>query len=83
MDRSKPVWPQPYTKTHSQLRNAESGRDSLPQERTHGLVVQYQTVSPESTHRSNITQSRLYLGIFIYTPTYMHVTATNEKKVMN
>lgn len=35
-----------------------NGRNSLPQERTHQLVVQYQMVSTENIHASNNSQEK-------------------------
>jgi len=43
------MWPQSYTENNKQLKDADRGRNSLSQERTHHLVIQYQTVSPENT----------------------------------
>jgi hypothetical protein len=34
-----PIGPQPYTKSYKQLRNVESGRNGLPQERAHPWVI--------------------------------------------
>ena len=42
--------PQPSTKNYQQLRNAESGKNSLPQGRTQQLVIQYQMVNPENVY---------------------------------
>lgn len=40
---------QPYTKNYSQLRKAESQRNSQPHGRAQQLVTQYLMVSPEKT----------------------------------
>ena len=49
--------PQPYTKHYRQLRNAESGKNSLPQGGAHQWIIQYQLMSHESIDSSNITQA--------------------------
>lgn len=42
VDEEKPIRPQLYSKNYRQPMNAESGRKSLPQGRTHQLDIQYQ-----------------------------------------
>ena len=43
-------------KDYRQLRNAESGRNSLPKEELAPLLSQYQTASPENIDASNVIQ---------------------------
>lgn len=43
--------PQPYRKNYEKLK---VGGNSLPQGRVHQLVIQFQMVSPENTHTTNI-----------------------------
>lgn len=47
MAEGKAVSPQPYTRNYKQLRNAEIGRNCLPQGRTHRLVIECQRANPE------------------------------------
>lgn len=56
----KPNRSQPYTENYRQLRNPESGRNSVPQERAHPLALQYQTVSPDN--KSDVTVWVGYTG---------------------
>ena len=57
---SMPKWMERRPWSHSlykelkTLRNAESGRNSLPQGRAHQLVIQDQEVHPKDIHSSNI-----------------------------
>ena len=64
--------------------NAESGRNNLPQEGAHQLVVQYQTVNPENIQTNDTILMhqdifRIYMNIHIN----MHVTTINEKEIVN
>lgn len=56
VDRRKSMKPQPYTEKYRQLRNAEMGRNSLPQLRKQQLVTPYQIVNPKNIHTNNITR---------------------------
>lgn len=56
VDEGKPRRFQPYMKNNRQLKNMGNGRNSHPQGITCELVNQYQTISPENIHRSNIIQ---------------------------
>lgn len=48
----------------------------LPQGRTHQLVIQYQMITPENIHISNVTQmEQLYLGMYVY----MHISMDGGK----
>lgn len=49
VDRRKSMKAQPYTEKYRLLRNAERGRNSLPQLRKQQLVTRYQIVNPENT----------------------------------
>lgn len=46
-----------------QLRNANSGRNGLPQGKTHELMIQYQKVNPEYIHADNIRTDK---AVFLY-----------------
>ena len=73
VDRWKTTQPQPYTKNYRQLRNVESGRHSLPEERAHQLVIQYQMVSPANMHRwVNIIQAEWVIISNIHSQTHTH-----------
>lgn len=82
--------PQSYTKTSRQQRNVENGRKSS-QGRAHQLALQYQMVSPESTHTSSVMQMEqvvsIYLKIHTHTEMYTHTHTYNpiikEKGIMN
>lgn len=65
--------PQHYMKNSRQLRNVESGRHGLPQERP--LVTQYQMVIQENMHTSSLmhTEQVLFGDIPIHTQTFRHV----------
>lgn len=81
VDRSKPMWPQPYTKNCSQLRNAKSGPGSPPPPgRTHELVVQYRVVSPENTHPGNNTQTERVIVRRICTYTCIYACSNNNEE---
>lgn len=69
------------TKNYKQLRNTKSGRDSLPKERTHQLVIQCQIVMPENMYMQIMLYrlSKLYLCIH----THMYATAVNKEKTTN
>lgn len=73
--------PQPYTLQATK----EFGREGdmyLPQGREHQLLIQYQTVSPENIHRSNIIQNKQV--VFVYTEIYItHVMVINELGAIN
>lgn len=59
--------PQPYTKSYSQLRNAESRRNIL------ALGKMHQLLSPENTHASNITQTEeVYICMYLVTYIDIH-----------
>ena len=74
MYEESPRCPQADTVNYSPLRNAESGRNSLPQ-RVPQLVIQYQMVSPENIHTNDFIQVVfMHLGIYTYTYTYMLIT---------
>lgn len=75
VDKGKPRRLQPYMENNRQLKTMGSGGDSHPQGRTCHLDNQYQTVSPENIHRSNIIQTdhNMYIN--------MHITTSNVKKV--
>ena len=64
VEEEVPMRLQPYTKNYRPLRDAESGRNSLPQGRAHQLVIQYQMVSLENRHTHNIIQAEQ--GVFMY-----------------
>lgn len=70
MDQGSSRRPETYTRNYRQFRNAESGRDSLPQGKGHPLINQYQMVNSENTHMSDIIQTEqvvfVYLGIYVY-----------------
>ena len=83
---NKPKQNKTKQKNYRQLRNAESRRHSLSQERAHQLVIHYQIVNPENLHTSNTTQTELviamYLGICecyvcLWLYIYMHVCNNN------
>ena len=57
VDRGNSIQSQSYTKNYTQLRNAENGRNHLPQGREHQVPILYQMTSLENIHRSNIIQS--------------------------
>lgn len=64
MDAEKLMRIQTWTKSYSQLRNAEIGRNNLPQKRAHQVVIRYQMVRPENIIRVTLhRQSMLYLWI--------------------
>lgn len=65
--------PQPYTKNYRQLRNTESGRNSLPQGKAHQLVMYYQ-MSALKTYIQVRHIEFMYLGVCIY------VATTNGKR---
>lgn len=67
----KPMTPQPYTKDCRQLRKAESRR-SFPQGRAQQLVTQYQIVSQENIHISNIKGIEQVIVTILYLYAYMH-----------
>lgn len=54
IDTVKPRRPQLNTKRYKQLRNIKGGRNRFPYGRAHQLIIQYQVISPEITHVSNI-----------------------------
>jgi hypothetical protein len=64
---------QPFMKNYSQLRNAESRRNPLPQRRAHQLIILYQVASSEDTHTSTATQTEQV--IFRYNCLYIYVYA--------
>lgn len=79
MYEESPRCPQADTVNYSPLRNAESGRNSLPQ-RVPQLVIQYQMVSPENIHTNDFIQVVfMHLGIYTYTYTYMLITIVPEQ----
>ena len=65
--------PQLYT-NYKQLRNAKSQRTSLPQRQAYQPVIQYQMVSPENIHKSNIIQADQ--AVFMYLGTHKHKMKT-------
>jgi hypothetical protein len=75
----KTTRPQPYTKSYRQLRDAEHRRDSLSQGRTHPLLIQYQMVSPENKHTSNIIQTEEFIFRNIYMYLHIHICMKQQK----
>lgn len=78
MCMGNPIRPQAYTKNDRKLKNAESGRNDIPQERTYLLVVQNQMISLENIYPSKIIQ--MEQNVFLYR--HMHASIIN-KKTMN
>ena len=63
-------------KIYKQLRSVESGRNSLPQGRTHQLVIQYQGQPRKPIYRL----SRLYFFTEEYIYTYLTIINKNLRK---
>ena len=78
MDQGKPTRPQSYTKNEKQLRDSESVSNSILQ--AYQLVAQFQTLSHEYVHTSNIIQTEQVTFRNTYAYTYMHVTINIEKR---
>ena len=57
LERRKTRRPQCGTDNYRQLRNAEHGRNSLPQGGAYQLVIQYQIFIPENTQASYMIQA--------------------------
>lgn len=77
-DRGKPKRTQPYIKHDRQLRNAECRKTSLPQERVHQQIIQYQMANPKNMHISNNIQTEKGLPVFIgILCTYIYVNNNN------
>lgn len=72
----------PFTKNHKQLREAESRRNRLTQERVHQLVIQHQVVRPAIMHSSNIIQKGqvICMNIYVYSYKYILVKVINKKE---
>ena len=57
------------------------GEIVFPKRRAHWLVIQYQMISPENIHTSNIAKTEqiilrnifVYIYIYIYTHTHIHI----------
>lgn len=62
-----------------QLKNAESGRNRLLQGRVNQLVIQYQTLNPESIHTSYIQLYRLSRYYLEISHVYKYTTINEEK----
>lgn len=71
---------QSYRKNYRQLKNAEDGREVLPQRRAHQIDIQHQMICSENIHTQDIIQAEQILFRRIYVHAYMHVTATNENR---
>ena len=75
------------TKNYRQLRNVESGRNSLLQGRAHQLDSPYQLIIPESTYTSNIIQTeevavmhlRTHTHVYVYI--FIYVYSNKEKEI--
>lgn len=88
MSEGKTTGPESNTENYKQIRNTEIGRNSLCQGIALQLVIQYQMVSPEKIHTSNIIQTQteevlfVYLGggvcIFDHSHTRMHAYVCNN-----
>jgi hypothetical protein len=80
MGRAKPMMSESYTNNYKQLRNAENGKNSLPQGRTHCLLILYQIAL-----KTYIIQIKhvvfMCLGIYMYVK-YMSVIIIKEEKAM-
>jgi hypothetical protein len=61
--------------------NPDSGRSIPPWGRVHMLAVQYQMISPENLHKSNIIQTEkcICMNTYILTNTHMHLITINGK----
>lgn len=68
---SWPTRPRSYTKYCRKLREAGKVRSGLPWWRTHQLVVQCQTLSPDSTRQTK--QDKMCLGINTSVPIHIHM----------
>lgn len=69
---------QPCTKNYRQPRSAKSRRNSLPEWRTHQLVIKDQRAIPENMHASNIIW--IVKVVLMNTHTHTNVKAINEKE---
>ena len=67
-------------KNYRQLRNAETGGNSVLQGRAYQLVIQYQMIRNENTYKASIIHSEqvvvIDLGIYIHTHIYSHRYST-------
>lgn len=80
-------WGQPWVREASTLhkepqatKDAESGRNGLPHGTAHPLVIQYQMLSPEDVHTSNIIHTdHVLLLTYVHKDTYIYETAINER----
>jgi hypothetical protein len=61
-----------FIKNYRQPRNAETGRNRLFQRRTHQLVIQYQIVSTENTHKGSIQTEQVVFYIYTHTHARTH-----------
>ena len=75
MGQGEPGRPQSYPENHRHPRNAESGRNHLPQGRAHRLVIQYLKVIPENVHTSDIILTEqitlMYAAVYMYMPIHI------------
>lgn len=67
--------PQPYTKNYRQIKSAKNGSNSLLQGWTYQLVIPNQVASHKNMYKTFYRWSSLYLGICMYTYTYIHLCA--------
>lgn len=77
VDEGKPRKLQLYTENVRHLRKAGRRRNKLFQGRAYCLVIQYQLISPENIHASNITKTEqlLFQNIFIF-----HAIKINQRR---
>lgn len=66
---------------HKELRNAENRINSLPEGRAGQLVIQYQTMNPETIHACNIVKTeQIICRLCIYICIYMLQQQVMEEK---
>jgi hypothetical protein len=76
MNGENPARPQPHSKNYRQVKSAKNESNSLLQGRTYQLVTPNHVVSHENMYTTFYRWSRLYLGVCMYTYTYIHLCAT-------
>lgn len=63
MERRKLRRPQHLTKNHTQRRDADREKMSVPQEREQELSIQYQMISPRNIYIQHYTELACCIGI--------------------